>query len=300
MKYFTPEETRRRAEALRCYQRQVDSELPEFLYHYTTSTGLLGIVKSGTLWMSDSQSMNDSQEISYFKELVKQTADNICNNNQSGMLTANYKNFVLELANFAMAQVGNIFIASLSEHRDQLSQWRAYTAGSSGFALGLKTDRLVESVNNFQVVIGKCNYNQADAYTAANEIIRCFIEEFFKDDEAILDYQSITYEFNRTIHMVAPFFKNPAFSEEAEWRVFMYSHWQDSRLEYRNTATQIIPFIALDIKSLATPISSQSPNFHLICGPGMQSNSAAAQGIFFRYLKSNVQVGKSEAPYVSR
>jgi hypothetical protein len=35
---------------------------PEFLYHYTSQDGLLGIVKSGTLWSTNIFYMNDSTE----------------------------------------------------------------------------------------------------------------------------------------------------------------------------------------------------------------------------------------------
>ncbi|MFF8400938.1 DUF2971 domain-containing protein [Streptomyces sp. NPDC015684] len=43
-------------------------EPPNVVYHYTPAAGLLGIVKSGQLWVTDVEFLNDSQELSYAGE----------------------------------------------------------------------------------------------------------------------------------------------------------------------------------------------------------------------------------------
>ena len=46
-------------------------KIPLVLYHYTSASGLKGIVESGTLWATDVLHLNDSSEISYAVELIR-------------------------------------------------------------------------------------------------------------------------------------------------------------------------------------------------------------------------------------
>jgi hypothetical protein len=43
---------------------------PEFVYHYTNASGLLGIISKGTLWMTDIEFMNDAEELAYARSSV--------------------------------------------------------------------------------------------------------------------------------------------------------------------------------------------------------------------------------------
>lgn len=47
----------------------------ELLYHYTTISGLKGIVESQSLWASDVRYMNDSAELQYIISLLKDCSD---------------------------------------------------------------------------------------------------------------------------------------------------------------------------------------------------------------------------------
>ena len=52
---------------------------PSTLFHYTTATGLLGILGSSTLWASDVRFLNDSQEAIYAQDLVANAVRGIKN-----------------------------------------------------------------------------------------------------------------------------------------------------------------------------------------------------------------------------
>ena len=49
------------------YQKPV----PDILYHYTTSDGLLGILKDNCFWLTNAYYLNDSTEIKYGNEIIK-------------------------------------------------------------------------------------------------------------------------------------------------------------------------------------------------------------------------------------
>ena len=52
--------------------RDLYADIPHgTLYHYTTFTGLLGIVRSRSLWASDVRYMNDSAELRHTADLIQ-------------------------------------------------------------------------------------------------------------------------------------------------------------------------------------------------------------------------------------
>jgi len=143
-KYFSDQETLQRVRSLESYRRLTEHTPPDHLFHYTSSAGLLGIVSSKQMWMSDSRSLNDEKELKYFKDIVQLAAHNICNNKASKALSEPVKNLISFLCNYARGVRGGHFVLSFSEHRDQLSQWRAYSDGSAGFAFGIPSPRLAQ------------------------------------------------------------------------------------------------------------------------------------------------------------
>ena len=60
-------------EEIRKLTGQLFGDTPKgLLYHYTTLTGLLGIVGSKKLWASDIRYMNDSAELKHSADLIRQ------------------------------------------------------------------------------------------------------------------------------------------------------------------------------------------------------------------------------------
>jgi hypothetical protein len=59
------------------WQRDVHSPAPRPLWHYTTASGLEGILSSRSLWASDVQYMNDASELSYAEGLIADEVRNV-------------------------------------------------------------------------------------------------------------------------------------------------------------------------------------------------------------------------------
>jgi len=53
--------------------------IPKHLYHYTSQKGLLGILQSKKLWMTNILYLNDSSEFLYTVDLVKTELENYKN-----------------------------------------------------------------------------------------------------------------------------------------------------------------------------------------------------------------------------
>ena len=52
-----------------------NSDLPEILYHYTSQTGLIGMLNTETIWASKIRYLNDSKEFALALELASDELD---------------------------------------------------------------------------------------------------------------------------------------------------------------------------------------------------------------------------------
>jgi hypothetical protein len=123
-------------------QRQTISQAqPELLYHYTTQEGLLGILKSRSIWASHIRFLNDTSEGKIFLGAFTEILEEMRKNNQKSKgeyskistplkiyrARADIKNLVLSL---------DIYAASFTRDGDLLGQWRAYSGNAGGFSIG--------------------------------------------------------------------------------------------------------------------------------------------------------------------
>lgn len=109
---------------------------PEILYHYTSQDGLLGIVKTRTIWASKIQYLSDSQEFALALDLARVAL----NERQSAGSSSSESELIIRMiADIERKEMVNICVCSFSEEGDMLSQWRGYCSPGPGFALGFKS-----------------------------------------------------------------------------------------------------------------------------------------------------------------
>jgi hypothetical protein len=46
-------------------QPPAEVEVPDVVYHYTNAAGLLGVLSTQQLWMTDTDFLNDAEELAY-------------------------------------------------------------------------------------------------------------------------------------------------------------------------------------------------------------------------------------------
>lgn len=129
----------------------------EILYHYTSPEGLLGILKEGLVWAGDARFSNDWMEIEHGLELLKTLLFDVEENTR----TAAEKDVLTQLqhiwTSFRNKQTAYVF--ALTEKDDDLSQWRGYTPSCGGYAIGLRTDKLGERVQDLGLSAAPCIYS---------------------------------------------------------------------------------------------------------------------------------------------
>lgn len=115
-------------------------ELPQGeLFHYTSMDGLKGMVAGKALWASNIEFLNDSTEFKHGEKVLK---DVVTTRKRS--VRGDRRCFFDELDKYpCFFQVEDVFLVSLTEEGDLLSQWRGYTPSGSGFSIGLDRKSVV-------------------------------------------------------------------------------------------------------------------------------------------------------------
>lgn len=151
----------------------VEAELPDNLYHYTSSGGLLGMLEKQKLWATHAAYLNDAQETIYglnnvirelnvmiksFKIPDELNDDELWTSTgqAAGLVrwiaTKVMLSLVMKLAQDRIAllqQNAGPFVSCLSGKRDQLSQWRGYS-GDGGYAIRFDATAFHSSIKQNQ------------------------------------------------------------------------------------------------------------------------------------------------------
>lgn len=129
---------------------------PDLLFHYTTGAAVLPIVRDRTLWASDAEYLNDSQETRYGRDELRRALEaEAARVNPSGAVgtadasRAMVMRGVSELLDsrdpLGARYDHRAYVACFCEDGDLLSQWRGYADGD-GYALGYAVDALRRTV----------------------------------------------------------------------------------------------------------------------------------------------------------
>ena len=126
------------------------------LCHYTSQRGLIGILKSRTMYATDAAYLNDSQEVVYAVNLAKKY---FRNRHPKGLRFAMEMSNILEQTEGLVSKLP-VYVASLSKEPDLLSQWRGYCSEGPGFAVCLSADQMTKIATANQWTLLKCIYDE--------------------------------------------------------------------------------------------------------------------------------------------
>ena len=109
----------------------------ESLYHYTDLNGLLGIVGSHQLWLTDARYSNDEEEMDYGYD----TADKVIESLRLGADAQKVQYLDLVTNNLESSESESVFVCCFCTKGDLLSQWRSYAANGTGVSLEFNWDK---------------------------------------------------------------------------------------------------------------------------------------------------------------
>lgn len=224
----------------------------EKLYHYTTSAGLIGILKSKKIWASEIRFLNDMQEFSRALELLQELNRSILA--ESGR-SPSPSTQLSRLLNLPKHLITGLFVTSFSEEGNSLGQWRGYCP-KGGFSVGFNADYIRRTFEP-----KKCIYDIDEQKTFLSTQFVSALQEIHElmagksvnalsekeISHMIWEYESKFESIVDLMKQYAPIIKHHKFSEEKEWRIVKAVDIKDESVEFRAGQYQPIPYISLDI-----------------------------------------------------
>ncbi len=244
--------------------RQLFSDPPrETLYHYTSLSGLLGIVGSGVLRSSDIRYMNDSAELRHTLDLLQ---GHISRRIQAGSDNPALLNQLLDWLSHRIASGPMIFGASFRANGNLLSQWRGYSVHGKGVSLGFAPQFILDCARRHAFQVGRCLYAEREQLALIERIVDA-IESLAKQTEVRdSDWTPAFEQAEEDLLRMAAILKHPSFEEEQEWRIVSpaIEPGPDAPVHFREGRALLVPYYAFDLKS---PQHGQLELEHVFLGP---------------------------------
>jgi hypothetical protein len=272
------------------------------LYHYTTQSGLLGILKGKEIWATHTQYLNDTREGTHALLMVRAEIRSLLRHRSDAASRAVLEEMELDVKagpRGVRPVDGNVCVCSFSEDGDSLSQWRAYAPASAGFAIGFSGEQLKALIAKERFYLARCIYERSEQ----EALIRAFVAEVFDEnvqrrtedvrDDALLPAGGNLHAY---LHRYAPILKDPAFAGEREWRVISRPLSCDSKgFDFREGRSMIIPFYRFPLQSESLPFELHG----IVIGPTPHPalSERSVRSLVLKYSNKNVPLKISSVPY---
>ncbi|QEE28573.1 DUF2971 domain-containing protein [Terriglobus albidus] len=305
--------------------------IPKNLWHYTSYKAFQGIVESKQIFATDLRYLNDSQEFVHAKELAQELADEVVDSSAAGVVVNGMLKKAVDLAfntGPLRADRLQVMVASFSNARDQLSQWRGYSGASSGVSISFDLSKIrpplgVETAVVFAPCVYELSEKKALLQRALSHMVGVVAEWVQDVQEAIQsDPQLLNKIKNPTEHgspyvngldlnarlrqamtkvnfdlvRLCPLLKDSSFSEEREWRLVLpisAGKQLQNPIKFRPTSNTLVPYIPYPLCGPDEP----APVNDLILGPGSHAEAEAATFSFLQSKHIMVKPQTSKVPY---
>lgn len=297
---------------------EVKSE--DTLWHYTTGDSLLSIVESGKLYATQVSCLNDSTEIRYGSKLLRDAYLEIQTKGslppeETHLLETLIKGLVDEPTAPSHAP-SQWFVTCFTKRKDDLSQWRAYSGGENGYAIGFIAGGFFNRQNSLVVRVnyGEEKHKQVAA-NVAGATLRFFREGLDNGrapglqpielmNEADWKWKAWENEFlmewQGWIGRLAPMVKDPSFRDEDEYRVIhelQVTELPDLRFRQKQSLMSRHLPLVYPVPGTATE-SRRLPITEIVVGPSRHKElSSMSVRTFMQQKGYSVPVSVSTIPF---
>jgi len=266
---------------------QVAEESPLLLWHYTDAAGLLGIITSSSLRLGNARFLNDQTEQQYGWRVINDVLDEEIA--RADHVSGFFK--VVKQITDPADQSGDLFVCSFSERDDLLSQWQRYGADGFGYSLGFNMRDLLRNPELQHVFLRRLIYSPEEQKAAVKDVLDTFRRQLEQKYPQSREEAAIVMLLTRAhlmLHLseLAIIFKNPHFSDEAEWRLVLLLNASNDEMRERIQFSQRGAVIKPHIDIAAAPRGQPCvPLVALICGPRQDSVLGLASAQFLLETK---------------
>ncbi|MGC4098606.1 MAG: DUF2971 domain-containing protein [Nitrospira sp.] len=204
--------------------------------------------------------MNDANEIKYGAERLK----TMVAERQSRETDQAVIEFLIEFREWLNQLIDlphYIFVFSLTEKGNLLSQWRAYTpSGELGVSIGFSQAGLMKLAAERGYELIKCLYDRNEQIYILNSALDVIVAKFLNDRPTIntmghpanQKYLSYFYQHSEMLLKTFCQIKDPYFQEESEWRLVSkyYKYYTDPNIKFRDGRTTLVPYIEFSLDTI--------------------------------------------------
>ncbi len=280
------------------------------LYHYTTLSGLKGILKERALRFGHISTFNDPLEIQHGQKIITDILKDFIEKEES----KNVKIFLNQLLVQVQAFGKNLFhafVVCFCESGDLLSQWRAYAERGGGYCLGFQFSATTKISCNIErpddrkfPFLRKVIYNK----TEQEDLIKQYLEIVVDGSKKAFKIKKYPYEppehavvmamqaANVLLDMLTSF-KHDAFKEEKEWRLIRVTRedFQPESLQFREDGGELIPFRTTYIFDEKENEKLEFPLNSIIFGPWLEPvRTRSAIALLLKHIAADSNTIKLE------
>jgi hypothetical protein len=197
----------------------MQTEPPASLYHYTTPSGLEGILRSSSLWLTDTRFMNDTSEGVYGLNLAVHLIREFLSEKEDAIALGERVIAALQKVVFANFTAACCFC----REPDLLTQWRAYGGNSVSYCIEFETAGF-SSPSRFRPALLEVVYRYEDQVEFIMKAVRAVYEQAMAlaEDSPEMPDEQVDVHIDQAaaeIGQVLYWLKHPAFSSEREHRL---------------------------------------------------------------------------------
>lgn len=294
---------------LECMQNDYEKHIfprATVVYHYTSVSGLQGIIGTGRIWATHMYYLNDTTEITYAVDVFHRCLQEI-HSFHGRRIIDKFVNGIRE--RIARKPLPKIFAASFSAKRDALSQWRGYGQAGNSYCLGFNSFRLLAGTQANGVILNVI-YSPEIQYDLISCAIRHSLDFYLQNASRPFWNDAFFFEsFHYFVMMFLPIIKHPSFHEEEEVRII----WNEDMLErinmdisFRSGAGLLIPFVEFSLEDNSDLSRRPQPLYSLdeiLIGPHAYSQLAMQSLRWYLdrrlppELAQNIRLTRTSIPY---
>lgn len=244
-------------------QTHISREPPPVVYHYTDQHGLLGIIKTGEVWATTINNLNDTQELEHAARLARVLIEPRLHA-ESDPTKRRHLGYLYHAAE----EVGiNICIASWSSIPDDLSQWRAYSRGGTGYSVDVRGKLLRWLANAQDFIFAACVYNEDEQQRLMRSVIEANLASNLANDHGLANdhdgdkkwlLEQNGGNFGYELSQFGALFKHPKFESEQEWRLISRPTIVH-RMEFRAGMSTIVSYYRFPLTDTANTAKQKEP-----------------------------------------
>lgn len=251
------------------------------IYHYTTISGLIGIISNLELWASDCRYLNDGTELTYANNIFLEEVGKLNREPKDFSQGGGYR------IPYSVMHYFRMFVTCFCRNGDLLSQWRGYGV-DQGYSLGFYTSKL-RALNNGEIIRIQYGISNPSQYFARE----------LEDATHVTDHPG-NYDYFASEQFLPRIsrIKHPGFAEEQEWRLMLQLsagevNMQNEKIKFRPSKMGPISYLALPIKRNCLK--------EIVIGPGenIKIREEAVQNLLDYYGYEGVKTRNSKIPFRS-